>query len=189
MAFSLICGKAPWGDYGDALVHGFGSRKAPVAERARRDRTGIPSYDLPLLLERTGPFVPPIFQPLPEPGCLVVTSSARDTLQWNWGNELRFKPAELKHVAWSDWHTWDLLAPRPRRRPFGGEPENYIMGRPYSKEAAAAMGELWELLPPQDGLFEVHKVEDGQRDIWVCEDSWKSSDLFTLSEAVTGHIA
>src|SRR4051812_43072372 len=82
-----------WGDYGSILARGLGTK---------RDKTGV------LLLERAGPFAPPIMFPR-ESGVgfiVIVTQSFREKLLANFG-ALTFKPTIKKHIVSIPWETWD----------------------------------------------------------------------------------
>jgi len=126
-----------WGDYGDPLISGYVSRNEQTGE---------------LGLDRGGPFVPPISFPY---GAgfgerLVVTDAFRRDLEGAPFGPLTFRPVTKNRIVQLsfDWQHWDRRADKPRVRPPGGEPENYIFEQPHAPALAAKMSDLWELLPP-----------------------------------------
>jgi hypothetical protein len=118
---------APWGDYGDVLVHG-------MTESDARD----PS---PCRLIRTGPFVPPVT--FPGIGLPVVTQETRAALESSGLTGLSFLPATKEVIVPSSWNDWDLLAEEPPEYPEDGEPESYLLSKHHDPELARAMPELW----------------------------------------------
>ena len=134
-----------WGDYGSILARGLG---------AKRDaKTGH------LLLERAGPFAPPMmFTSESLVGFVVlVTQSLKQKLESANFGQLTFKPTVKKHIVNLPWETWDrgvrlpwdATARAQGERPEGGEPENYILRHKHSPEAASAMEEIWEFIAPE----------------------------------------
>ncbi len=128
---------SPWGDYGDVLVSGLAARSQPSGE---------------LLLDRTGPFVPPISFPYGAGfgECVVVTDAFRRDLENATFGSLAFRPVTKNRIVRLpfDWQRWDRNAEKPLVRPPGGEPEGYLSESPHSPTVADAMPVLWELLPP-----------------------------------------
>jgi hypothetical protein len=116
----------PWGDYGDILFHGMASR----------------SKDGELELERTGPYVPPISQPR---GFVVVTAEFLGRLHESGLKGFEVEPVAKKRIASVDWREWEPFGSKEMKYPAGNEPENYILRRKHSPEAADALGELYEL--------------------------------------------
>ena len=135
-----------WGDYGDILISGLVNRKA---------ETG------PLLLHRTGPFLPPIFFPwLPVGGTQnIVSNLFRHELEESGIPGLHFKPVVKAHIVKLRWHEWDRHAEEPGRYPPEGEPEGYLLDKPHDTRIAAQMPEAWELCPPLVPL-RTENVED-----------------------------
>jgi hypothetical protein len=182
MDFYQLIGKAPWGDYGQILIHGMSERLAPPAELAAIEQRGLPMYHLTLRVARTGPYVPSISQP--DRSCLVVTASARNDLEAKYPETFRFKPVELGHVVWKEWHKWDLTATKPAEFPHEHEPENYILDEEYSRDAASRVPTLWEIVLPEGAFFETRRNEEepGQAytgwTTWICKDSVQTHDLF-----------
>jgi hypothetical protein len=126
----------PWGDYGDILLSGM---------TAHRPRT----LDGLLQLERTGPFVPSIT--LAGLGDLLITDAFRTRLENSPLTGLGFRPVEKTRIVRLEWEHWDQADDDPGEYPDGGEPEDYILGRPHDPELAAQIGPLWEVVLPGIG--------------------------------------
>jgi hypothetical protein len=123
--YTLKSAAPPWGDYGNVLWHGLATEERGA-----------------LILERTGPFVPPITFP----GLtIVVTDGLRRLLDVEAFSGYEWRPVIKKRVVALDWTEWDLSAEDPGTYPAGGEPENYILGRKHNEQAARAMTDLWQL--------------------------------------------
>jgi hypothetical protein len=130
-----------WGDYGSSLMRGSASRDEESGK---------------LLLDRAGPFAPPIFFPLVRGGfdvrssgyCAVVTESFRKLLEDAGLGKLTFKPAIKRKIVDLPWHTWDRLVKFPAGMPKSGGLGGFIEGREHSTKAAEEMEDLWELLVP-----------------------------------------
>lgn len=144
---------SPWGDYGNILVSGM------TAHLGREN--GL------LQLERTGPFLPSIVQS--GIGDLIVADSFRKKiLQENFAF-IEFRPVIKKHIVFVDWTAWDLNAEEPAFYPESGEPEDYILGQPHSKEIAEQMEDVWEVIVPYNGRMKnknLKKVIPGEK---ACE--------------------
>lgn len=124
--------EAPWGDYGDILMHGMTAHLGRAAD-------GL------LQLERTGPFVPPIS--FPGIGDIVVTHRFREKLEASKLTGLLFRPLHKVRIVKVDWDQWDRTNDLPPQLPKTGEPEDYILGRRHSATLANEIGSLWELAP------------------------------------------
>jgi hypothetical protein len=136
-----------WGDYGDVLISGFASREGD---------------DGPLLLHRTGPFLPPIFFPWEAGHRVAVSDDFRNVLESIGLAGIEFRAAIKHRIVRHNWHTWNLRAKAPRKYPPEGEPGNYIWDQSHDPGAAAEMPEAWELLPPVVPLrIEQMQDEDG----------------------------
>lgn len=101
----------PWGDYGDILLSGL---------------TAFPDRDPQghLLVERAGPFVPPlVLMPLGE---IVMTETLRRALEASGLSGTRLCPAVKERIVDLPWHTWDWSAEEAAAYPESGEPEDYI---------------------------------------------------------------
>jgi hypothetical protein len=131
--WALVPDDRGWGDYGRILLHGMASRRRRVDGRAQ--------------LERTGPYVPRLTLPS---GAVVVTADLRAELE-SMTTALAFGAIDKVHIARLDWQSWDPRAPKPAEYPRSGEPEDYVLGRPHDAATAAAMPDLFELVPPRAG--------------------------------------
>jgi len=122
---------APWGDYGDILMHGMSAH--------------LPRSDNRIQLERTGPFVPPIT--FPGIGDIVVTDEVRSSLESQAFKGVTFRPVVKARIVRLDWHLWEKAAEEPEAYPESGEPEDYILQMEHSTEVSRAIGLLWEVVP------------------------------------------
>ena len=167
--FYLPMNTRPWGDYGDILVSGMATRgefSSPV------DRT------LPLQIERTGPFVPPIT--FPDGESIVCSDDCRSKMEEDFGAEsLEFLPTVKKLIVMSDWEDWDLDEDEPWEYPEEGEPENYVLYKPNSQNASDEMGPLWELAVSYARLVETDVTKGASYScIRVHRDKWNGKHLF-----------
>jgi hypothetical protein len=121
-------------------------------------------------LERTGPFIPPIT--FPGIGDIVVTDRFRLRLLTSGLTGVTFRQVIKKLVVWYPWEEWDRSAEEPAEHPESGEPEDYVLGREHSDEAAAWLGDLWELSPPTIAAI------DRSRGIRVVRSSIGKLDFF-----------
>jgi hypothetical protein len=150
MTYFRIKREAPWGDYGTMLAHGMSSWP-------KVDSSGNPFIEL----ERTGPFIPPVSVTLSH---VIVTQQAREHIERSGLTGVGFGRAIPVHVSKVDWIDWDLTASEPKRYPAGGEPENYILRRKHSDEAAAVLGQLWFLQVPEcDPMIPSYETPEGRR--------------------------
>jgi hypothetical protein len=135
-----------WGDYGDTLISGFANREQPGQ---------------PLLLERTGPYLPPISFPYTsnEGGRVVVSDSFRSVLERKQLPGISFRKVVKKRIVKLDWHLWNLDSPDPAKYPSGGEPGNYVLNKPHNSAVAVQMPDAWEFLPPLVSMYVDH-LED-----------------------------
>jgi hypothetical protein len=174
--YRLVAPNAPWGDYGDILIHGITSCSA------RDERSPE--------LQRSGPFVPPIT--IPGVGCIVVTDSLRRELQSSGLTGFSFVPAIKSVIVPIDWHEWDLLAEVAPVYPDDGEPESYITEGEHSSELASRMPDLWRLLIAP-GATEirvpegVHYGGDGQ--IFIRVSSWQGADFFRADTTLYNYVS
>jgi len=151
-----------WGDYGDILQHGMTSH--------------LPSQGGFLALERTGPFIPPIT--LPGIGDIVLTSAARESLDASGLSGFEFRPVHKVLTVELHWEDWDLNADAPQQFPDTGEPEDYILGKPNSPSASAALGELWELyVPAAATVLRPQPIVHSYGDLRLDIDTWNGCDL------------
>jgi hypothetical protein len=139
-----------WGDYGDVLISGY----------ARREAAGGP-----LLLERTGPFLPPISFPwsLDIGHAIVVSHDFKLALEDRLFPGVQFAPARKERIVRLNWHEWDRAADKPEKYPREGEPENYIFGKKLNPKTAGQMPEAWELKLP---IWPLHLERIENPDRW-----------------------
>jgi hypothetical protein len=151
-----------WGDYGEMLQHGMTSH--------------LPRQGGFLALERTGPFIPPIT--LSGIGDIVLTSAARESLNASGLNGFEFRPVHKALIVELHWEDWHLNADQPQQFPDSGEPEDYILGKPHSSSASAALGELWELhVPATATVLRPQRIVDSYSDLKLDIDTWNGCDL------------
>lgn len=159
-----------WGDYGHILIAGIAVRRG----KNRHDR------DAPLLLQRTGPFAPSVT--LPGTKNIVITDNCRGRIAID-RPEVEFRPVVKQRIVFSCWENWDWEEDEPEEYPEEGEPENYIMNQPHSDEAAAEMGDMWEL-PVAIG---VQVDTDVRREAWDYDlrihlDTWNGNHIVLASK-------
>lgn len=128
MKFYKLKGPHIWGDYGRELVAGEANNLVR--------QNGL------LLLDRTGPFAPPITNPR---NVIIVTEAFRRRLEENFEG-LEFRPVIKDRIVEIHWETWDRTVFPQESPPGDGEPEDYLYGNPHSPAAAEALGDLWELV-------------------------------------------
>jgi hypothetical protein len=158
---------ARWGDYGDILQHGMSAH--------------LPRQGGFLSLERTGPFIPPIT--LPGIGDIVATSAARKSLDTSGLSGFEFRRVHKALTVELHWEEWDLNADEPQQFPDTGEPEDYILGKPNSPSASAALGELWELsVPATATVLRPKPIVQSYRDLKLDIDTWNGCDLIRSAE-------
>ena len=131
-SFLLNSIAAPWGDYGHILYHGMSMHASRSDGRIR--------------LERTGPDIFPITFPID----VIVTEDFRQSFEKSGLRGAQFRPVIKHRIVEFDWNSWDPTDDEPPELPESGEPENYVLRRPHSPSAAAAMPTLWELRPSED---------------------------------------
>ena len=155
---------APWGDYGDILLHG-------TTESDARN----PS---PCALIRSGPYVPPLT--MPGIGLPVVTEDARIELEGSGLSGFSFAAVTKEVIVPLDWHEWDLLAEEPPIYPEDGEPESYLPPELHSPELARRMPELWALVTSEGVRESRVKTGAGLADLEIRlkKDSWRGLDFF-----------
>jgi len=131
-----------------------------------------------LQLERTGPFVPPIS--LPGVGDVVVTAKFRQAMKDSGVlRGVRFSEVMKARIVRLEWHTWDLRTKEPRAYPKGGEPEEYILGRPHNEKLAAEMGPLYEAIVPSGGEAELYdRKQPWNYKVRVKRGTWSGRHLF-----------
>ena len=75
---------------------------------------------------------------------------------------LQFRPVIKHRIIELDWSSWDTSEDEAPEFPESGEPEDYILGRPHSPRAAAAMPQLWELCTIEDPTADVRYLPTTQ---------------------------
>ena len=140
--FKLKNKKAPWGDYGSILVSG-------MTAHLERDN-GL------IQLERTAPYVPPMVKSgLWE---LCVTDNIKSKIENSKHLSVEFRPVIKKHIVEVDWTSWDFDADDPKYYPDSGEPSDYILEKPHSKELSEKIGKIWEIVINKNGTVDSNGV-------------------------------
>lgn len=162
--------EAPWGDYGNILIHGMS---------AHLGRKG--GDEGPIQLERTGPFIPPIT--FPGIGDIIVSNDMKQQMEQAGFRGITFRPVEKVHIANIPWHEWDLDADEPECYPEGGEPAGFILNEPHSTELAESLGPIWEVVLT-DSAEVIRQTDSTSHEIVFkyVAGSWSGSDLFSVSE-------
>lgn len=177
VAFFEMVAAAPWGGYGDALVHGY-----PAVLEQPED-----TYHL----ERAGPFCIPLSKP--ESGILVVVDAVKQVLADELGIT-KFIRVVLDTVVRVDWEHWD-----PDERPEivapTGEPEDYFTAFDHDPTALAEMPELWsprlsvgaagEYVWPSDDIYDVsHLLEKKTESRFrINSASWNGQQIFNVGDS------
>ena len=154
-----------WGDYSDTLMHGMASHSEGL-------------YDGPLLLYRTGPWVPPVS--FPGIGDVVVTEEFKSKMEGSGLKGFAFRPVIKKHIVRLDWHMWDKTADDPPQFPNSGEPEDYIEERPHSTELADELGPMWEVVIEESASVQKVKSDASLTGlvVYLFANSWNGDDIF-----------
>lgn len=151
-----------WGDYGSILQHGMTAHR--------------PRVDGRLALERNGPYIPPIT--LPGIGDIVLTSDAKKLLESYGLSGFGFLPVEKVLIVELHWETWNLNEEDPAKFADSGEPEDYILGQPHSPSAAAALGELWEVVVPNTvTILRPERMVSSYKELQIDLSTWNGADL------------
>ncbi len=150
-----------WGDYGDILQHGM------VDDSVRLDGT--------LAVKRSGPYIPPITMPF---GGIIITYETRTLLESSGLTGFTFLPVEKSLIVEIRWEAWDLNEDMPQEIPESGEPEDYILGKPHSATAAAALGELWQVSVPKTAtILRPRPIVSSYKELRLDLDTWNGADL------------
>ncbi|MCB1483891.1 MAG: hypothetical protein KDJ17_03265 [Hyphomicrobiaceae bacterium] len=129
--------EAPWGDYGDILLHGLIEEERDGEQTTRS-------------VTRSGPLVPPITHPF---GSILVTNDLREKLIAQRFSGLSFEPVKYQKVVRIAWEQWNSNAPEPAFYPDTGEPEYYLLEGTHDEQLAATMPRLWAwVVAPTKGL-------------------------------------
>ena len=162
MKFYRVSSRSLWGDYGSILISGL-SRHLP-----RKDNL--------IQLERTGPFIPPVT--LPGLGDIIATSAFKNDIEGSHFNQVTFAPVLKARIVEYRWEQWDRTSENPAEYPETGEPENYILARPHSPPIAEKLGDLWEVILPEDAEVEGVRIGRGIWEYRVNHSTWRGSHLF-----------
>ncbi len=139
MAFYVLETAQKWGDAGTLLIRGSGFHE---------------TRDSPLLLQRTGPFVPSLSVNL---GRLVVAPRSLEEFKTRWGDLLVEKPLVLQKVARSK---WDGTLREGEVIAWEDEPESIIFDGPHSEKTAALIGKLTAFEPVNAIRILSRKMDD-----------------------------
>jgi len=134
--FKLYNKNMPWGDYGNILYRGWNSWDKATGE---------------FIIERTAPSVPRIWL---DDAMMFSVDDMKKTLERSGLKGLSFQVAIKKRIVFLDWMKWDFSAPDPQLYPAQGEPENYILRRKHNQKLSDEIGELWAIIPSNQG-FEI----------------------------------
>ena len=160
-----------WGDYSDILMHGMADHTEGL-------------YDGPLLLYRTGPWIPPVS--FPGAGDVVVTDEFKRKMEGSGLRGFSFRPVIKKHIVRLDWHKWDKTTDDPPEFPTTGEPEDYIEERPHSPALADELGPLWEVVIEESAT--VNKVKSDASVtgllVYLVAASWNGDDVFRAHDVL-----
>lgn len=155
--------KMPWGDYGDVLLTGW-------AYPDESDRHKI-------CIERTGPFVPPVYE---WAKMLLVSETTKQQLEQSGLKGIGFIKAYFKKIVHIDWTKWDLNAENPEFYPVGQEPENYIEKKKHDPRIAEKMEPVWCLLLNEETLIGRQQRNVSHiNELFIIENSWTGNDIFT----------
>jgi hypothetical protein len=93
-----------------------------------------------------------------------------------------FRPVEKVLTVELPWENWDLTADEPAHFPDSGEPEDYILGKPNSAAASAALGDLWEVLVPDTAIIlRPQSIANSYKELRLDLSTWNGADLFRSS--------
>jgi hypothetical protein len=93
------------------------------------------------------------------------------------GAHLTFAPIIKAKIVEYPWELWNRSSAEPPEYPEG-EPENYVLLRPHSPNAADQMGDLWEVILPEDANVQAVRVGRGVWDFKLDPASWREEHLF-----------
>lgn len=154
-----------WGDYSDILTHGMAAHSEGV-------------FEGPLLLSRTGPYIPPIS--FPGVGNVVVTDEFKKKIEDSGLRGFSFMPVIKKHIVRLDWQEWDKTTDDPPEFPESGEPEDYILERAHSSALAEELGPLWEIVIEESATVKKIKSDESLTGVvvYLVPESWNGNDFF-----------
>jgi hypothetical protein len=129
-----------------------------------------------LALERTGPYIPPVT--LPGVGDIVLTSEAKKLFEASGLSGFSLVSVEKVLIVELPWERWDLDVEEPAEFPESGEPEDYILGKPHSPNAATALGELWEIVVPCTvTIVRPRSIVSSYKELKIDLSTWNGADL------------
>jgi hypothetical protein len=160
--YRLMPVEAPWGDYGQVLMHGLSTR----LDRQK----GL------IQLERTGPTIAPITSP--NDNDRIVTQDFQLALEQSGLTGFSFQPVIKRHIVDLDWEEWDITADGPEELPEDDVASNYILRRPHETRAADELGILFEMVLAPG--IEARIDEDDV--LHVKPESWNGTDFFHATE-------
>ena len=163
MRFYRLEGPDIWGDFGPELVAGEAS------DLVRQN--GL------LLLDRTGPFAPPISNPW---NVIIVTDAFRPRLEAGSAG-LEFRPVIKDRIVEIHWETWDRTVFPQERPPADGEPEDYLYQNPHSEAAAEALGDLWELVLSVGAQVRLSERPEACGTVEIDTATWSGDHFFWVS--------
>ena len=138
----------------------------------------------PLLLYRTGPYIPPIS--FPGIGDVIVTEEFKQKLEKSDLTGFSFRPVIKKKIVDLHWHTWDKTTDDPPEFPGTGEPEDYINERAHSPALAEKLGELWEMVIAPSASVKKNQPENwlSNMEIYLIADTWNGDDIFRAHDVL-----
>jgi len=91
--------------------------------------------------------------PEPQTHALVVTDLFRRQLEESGLTGLSFCPVIKRHIFFMEWETWVLTQTAPPAEIETTSPVAYFPQRPHSAEIAAALEDLWEVVPEEHATW------------------------------------
>jgi hypothetical protein len=131
-----------------------------------------------LLLDRTGPFVPPITFP---GDAVVATAAFRQAMEASGLFVNAFRPVTYHHVV--EYHWNDLLSPErcPSSLPPIGDLMDYLEKQPHSPSIARQSGDLWEVVLSEGASLDDYSplpIEVWSGTLVVHPETWNGTHLF-----------
>lgn len=160
--FYRLKGPDVWGNIGPVLIAG---------EAGDVSRSGGC-----LLVDRTGPFVPPIFLPSQ---VVIVTDQFRQRLEEEYPG-VHFREVIKNRIVEIHWETWDRAAGPAERPPGSGEPHEYLYANPHSPAVANQIGELWELVLEIGARSRVIRLSGEGHGHQIDQRSWTGDAFFLI---------
>ena len=76
------------------------------------------------------------------------------------------------------WEDWDRTSAVPEQLPAEGKPENYVVQLPHSAEIAEQIGNLWEVLLPEDAVVDGTRIGPGAWEFRIDGSTWRGARSF-----------